>query len=212
MSVRKWLITAGLVVAASMAAPSPASADWVFTPFVGWNFKSTADVSDAAGVELENRLEQQLNYGFSLAGMGAGVVGFELDFGYSPNFFESGTNDDGDFDLTNDSNMTTLTGNLILGIPIGGTTGGSVRPYIVGGVGLIRSDVGDVGDFFDVRTKNDFGFDVGGGVMGFFNDNVGLRGDLRYFRTFRGTDENITGLALGNVNFWRGSVGLSLKF
>jgi opacity protein-like surface antigen len=192
--------------------PSPASADWVFTPFVGWNFKSTADVSDAAGVELENRLEQQLNYGFSLAGMGAGVVGFELDFGYSPNFFESGTNDDGDFDLTNDSNMTTLTGNLILGIPIGGTTGGSVRPYFVGGVGLIRSNVGDVTDLFDVTTKNDFGFDVGGGVMGFFNDNFGLRGDVRYFRSFRGTDDNVTGLALGNVNFWRGSVGLSLKF
>ena len=212
MSVRKWLITAGLVATASITAPRNASADWVFTPFVGWNFKGNADVSDVAGVNLENKLEQKLDYGFSFTGMGAGVIGFEVDFGYSPNFFENGTNEDGDFDLTGNSNMTTLTGNMILGIPIGGTTGGSVRPYVVGGVGLMRSNVGDVTDLFDATTKNDFGFDVGGGVMGFFNDNVGLRGDVRYFRTFRGTEENVTGLALGNVNFWRGSVGLSLKF
>jgi len=212
MFVRKWILTAGLAVAMFGAAPRNASADWIFTPFVGWNFKGTADVSDFEGVSLENKLEQKIDYGFSLAGMGAGVVGFEVDFGYSPNFFETGTNENGDFDFVDDSNVATLTGNVILGIPIGGTTGGSVRPYIVGGVGLIRTNVGDASDFFDVTTKNDFGFDVGGGVMGFFNDSIGLRGDVRYFRTFRGTEENVTGLALGNVNFWRGSVGLSLKF
>ena len=41
-----------------------------------------------------------------------------------------------------------------------------------------------------MSTKNDFGLDVGGGVMGFFSDNVGLRGDIRYFRGFRGTSDN----------------------
>src|SRR6187402_1459932 len=169
MSVRKWLVTAGMIAAVSIAAPRNASADWVFTPFVGWNFGGTADVA-ADGVGLDNELEQKINYGFSLAGMGGGVFGVELDLGYSPNFFKTETGN-GDFGPTSDSSMTTLTG-----IPIGGTTGGSVRPYLVGGVGLIRSDVGDVGDFFDVRTKNDFGFDVGGGVMGFFNSNVGIRG------------------------------------
>jgi opacity protein-like surface antigen len=143
--------------------------------------------------------------------MGAGVVGFELDFGYSPNFFETGTAGN-EFDLANDSNVTTLTANAIIGIPIGGTTGGSVRPYVVGGVGLIRSNLGDAGDLFDVRSKNDFGFDVGGGIMGFFNSNVGLRGDVRYFRTFSGSSDTVTGLALSDFNFWRGSVGLSLKF
>jgi opacity protein-like surface antigen len=212
MSVRKWLVTAGLLAAISIAAPRNASADWVLTPFVGWNFNGSADVSGPGGVSIENKLEKKINYGFSLAGMGGGIVGFELDFGYSPNFFETGTATNDDFDLANDSNVTTLTGNAIVGIPIGGTTGGSVRPYIVGGVGLIRSNVGDAGDFFDVQSKNDFGFDVGGGVMGFFGDNVGVRGDVRYFRTFRGTDDNVTGLALGNLDFWRGSVGLSLKF
>jgi hypothetical protein len=213
MSVRKWLVTTGIVAAVSIAAPQTASADWVLTPFVGWNFNGRANVTDTAGVSLDNKLEKRLDYGFSLTGMGGGVVGFEVDFGYSPNFFENGTNENGDFDVVNDSNVTTLTGNAIVGIPIGGTTGGSVRPYVVGGVGLVRSNVGDAADFFDVQSKNDFGFDVGGGVMGFFNSNVGLRGDVRYFRTFRGANEDsLTGLALGNLSFWRGSVGVSLKF
>jgi opacity protein-like surface antigen len=214
MSLRKWLVTAGLVTVASVAAPSKASADWIVTPFVGWNFNGTADVNGTGGSSFGNQLEKKIDYGVSLAAMGAGVVGFEVDFGYSPNFFESSsaTAGNGGFDLTNDSNMTTLTANAIVGIPIGGQRGGSVRPYVVGGVGLLRSNLGDAGDFFVVNTKNDFGFDVGGGVMGFFNSNIGVRGDVRYFRSFRGSDDNLTGLALGNVNFWRGSVGLSFKF
>ena len=52
--------------------------------------------------------------------MGAGIFGFEVDFGYAPNFFES-TEGDGDFDY-GDSNVTTLMGNVVLGIPIGGQT------------------------------------------------------------------------------------------
>jgi opacity protein-like surface antigen len=212
MSVRKWLVTAGLVAVASVASPRAASADWVLTPFVGWNFKGSADVVGNSLDSFGNKFENKIDYGVSLAGMGAGVLGFEVDFGYSPNFFETNTGDSG-FDFASNSNVTTLTANAIIGIPIGGTTGGSVRPYVVGGVGLIRSNVGDVGDLFDAQSKNDFGFDVGGGVMGFFNSNVGLRGDVRYFRSFRGSDSDaLTGLALSDFNFWRGSVGVSFKF
>lgn len=212
MSVRKWLVTAGLVAIASMASPRAASADWVLTPFVGWNFNGSADVNGVNGESFGNKFENKIDYGLSLAGMGAGVVGFEVDFGYSPNFFETNTGDS-DFDFASNSNVTTLTANAIIGIPVGGTTGGSVRPYVVGGVGLIRQNVGDVGDLFDAQSKNDFGFDVGGGVMGFFNSNVGIRGDVRYFRSFKGSDsDTLTGLALSDFNFWRGSVGVSFKF
>ena len=206
MFLRKWVVIAGMIAAVSAATPRAASADWVFTPFLGWNFNGSAGL-EGTGESVSGDLQKKIDYGFSLAGMGAGAVGFEIDFGYSPNFFQSA-----DEDLGNDSNVTTLTANAIFGIPIGGQRGGSVRPYIVGGVGLIRSDVGDAGEFFDVQTKNDFGFDVGGGVMGFFNSNVGIRGDVRYFRSFRGTDDNATGLGLGNLDFWRGSVGVSFKF
>jgi hypothetical protein len=212
MSVRKWLVTAAIFAAAFAAAPRTASADWTITPFVGWNFSGSADVNGTGGSSFSNKFEKKIDYGLSLTGMGAGVVGFELDFGYSPNFFEGGTAGNNSFNLTNDSNVVTLTGNAIIGVPVGGH-GPSVRPYVVGGVGLIRSNVGDAGDVFDVNTKNDFGFDVGGGVMGFFSQNVGIRADARYFRSFQGSSsDTVTGLALSNFHFWRGSVGLSFKF
>ena len=43
MSVRKCLAIASLVLLGSVAAPSKASADWLLTPFVGWNFGGSAD-------------------------------------------------------------------------------------------------------------------------------------------------------------------------
>ena len=50
------------------------------------------------------------------------MVGFEVDFGYSPNFFEV-TEGAGDFEY-GDNNVTTLMANVVLGAPIGGQTGG----------------------------------------------------------------------------------------
>src|ERR687889_711258 len=114
MSVRKWLLTAGLFAAALVAAPAPAAADWVLTPFIGWNFKGAADVNANGGSSFENKFEKKIDYGVSIANMGAGAVGFEIDFGYSPNFFESGTATNNAFEFTNDSNVTTLTANAIV--------------------------------------------------------------------------------------------------
>src|SRR5437763_16905691 len=91
MCVRKWLLIASIVAVVSAAAPRAASADWTLTPFVGWNFGGSADVSGSGGSTFSNKFEKKLDYGASLTGMGAGAIGFELDFGYSPNFFESST-------------------------------------------------------------------------------------------------------------------------
>jgi len=211
MSVRKQLLTAVIATAAIAAAPRPASADWTITPFVGWNTGGSADVNGSDGTTRTSKFEHKVDYGVSIAGMGKGAFGFEFDLGYSPNFFETAnTNADG-FNFTNDSNVLTMTGNLIVGVPIGGH-GGSIRPYAVGGVGLIRSNVQDLGGVFDVKSKNDFGFDLGGGAMGFFGQNVGVRGDIRYFRSFAGSSDNVTGLSLSNFNFWRASAGVTFKF
>ena len=116
MSLRKWLVTAGLVAVSSVAAPTNASADWIVTPFIGWNFKGAADINDN-GLNIENQFEQKINYGVSLAAMGGGAIGFEVDFGYSPNFFESAPDSNNGFDFTDDSNVTTFMANAIVGIP-----------------------------------------------------------------------------------------------
>lgn len=194
MHLRKAVIIGALALVA--LAPAPARADWLFTPFIGPNF----------GGET---VEQKLNYGASLDYMGAGVFGFEVDFGYSPEFFEPA---DDDLDLIDTSNVTTLMANVIIGAPVGGQLGPGVRPYVTGGIGLIRSHVQDPANLFDV-DNNDFGVNIGAGVMGFFNDNVGLRGDLRYFRSLSDPEEdNEFDIDFGSFDFWRGTVGVVFRF
>ncbi len=205
MCIRKWFLTASIFTVALVAAPRPASADWTLTPFVGWNFGSSAEVNGIGGPGFKDKFEKKIDYGASLA-TGSGPIGFEVDFGYSPNFFESSTTSSG-FQFTSKSNVTTLMGNLVVG-----AHAGAVRPYAVAGVGLLRTNVQDLGEVFAVNTKNDFGLDIGGGVMGFFSNNVGLRGDVRYFRGFRGTSDNASGITLGGFKFWRGSLGVTFKF
>jgi opacity protein-like surface antigen len=124
-----------------------------------------------------------------------------------------GANFAGDADDTNVNFGGSLgyMGAGILGAPIGGL-GEGVRPYVSGGAGLLRARIDDVDDFFDV-TDNSFGVNVGGGVMGFLTDNVGIRGDVRYFRSLQdeasGDDLD---LDVGEFDFWRGSVGVAFRF
>ena len=169
MSVRKCFAIAFLVLITSVAAPSKASADWLLTPFVGWNWGGTANLIN--GGDFDDEFEQKAMFGASLGWMGAGVIGLELDFGFSPNFFEN-TSGSGDFEF-GDSNLTTVMGNLLIGVPIGGQHGVGFRPYAVGGVGIIKSNIESVTGLFDVDSTN-WGFNVGAGAMFFFSDNVGI--------------------------------------
>jgi opacity protein-like surface antigen len=205
MALRKLFITSGLALMVLAAAPAKASADWVFTPFIGSTFGGSANFA-GGGENFDNDFSRNFTYGASLAGMGGGAAGFELDFGYTPNFFRP-SNDNSGISLVGDGNVTTLMGNLVVGAPIG-----RVRPYAVGGIGLIKSSVDDAGQFFTSFDSNDFGFDLGAGVMGFFSENVGVRGDIRYFRSLHNSDENGVDLSLGSFRFWRGTVGVSLRF
>jgi hypothetical protein len=63
-----------LATVAILTAPAAASADWLFTPQLGTVFGG-----DASGRE-------HLTYGASIGWMGAGVFGWEADFGYTPEF------------------------------------------------------------------------------------------------------------------------------
>jgi opacity protein-like surface antigen len=204
MAVRKVFLAACFAFIASAAAPRSASADWLFTPFLGSTFGGSANLG-GQDQDFNEEFERKLNYGASLAATGAGAIGFEIDFGYSPNFF--GLADDSSFNLTGDGNVTTLTGNLLIG-----PSSGPVRPYVVGGVGLIRSKVDNPAGFFDKVSTNDFGFDAGAGIIGMFSSNVGLRGDIRFFRSLQDNNPDSFDLSLGSFKFWRGTVGVTFKF
>lgn len=211
MSVRKFIISTSLVFLGVISAPAAAGADWLFTPFIGTTFGGSADFDD--GLPGGDEFERQFTYGASLGSMGAGVIGFEFDFGYSPNYFETIADAD-DFEFADDSNVTTLMANVLLGAPIGGQTGPGIRPYGVAGLGLIRSQASSVENFFDVDA-NDWGMNIGGGIIGFFGDAIGIRGDIRYFRSFEGGDDDeddFPDFDLADFDFWRATVGVTFRF
>ena len=107
--------------------------------------------------------------------------------------------------------VVTLMTNVIAGVPVGGQRGGGVRPYVSVGVGLINQHVSTPTGVGDV-SGNDFGFNGGAGVMGYFADHIGLRGDVRYFRSFQNTEANVVGHEVGHFAFYRASLGVLFRF
>ena len=195
------------LVLALLSVSTPAHADWLLTPFIGVTFGGNADFGDV-GTFADN-FEKKVTFGGTATWMGAGIIGVEVDLGVTPNFFENTSGDD-DFDF-GDSNVTTLMGNFVIGAPIGGTSGPGVRPYVSGGIGLLRTSIGG-GDIFDDLDKNDLGLNVGAGAHIFFTDNVGVRGDIRYFRSLQDDDDQLIDLALADFDFWRATAGVTFRF
>jgi opacity protein-like surface antigen len=197
--LKKCVLIAALLL---VIGPASARADWLFIPNIGTGFGGDLPKND------------KLTYGASIGWMGAGIVGWEADLAYTPQFFENGTDN---VTFADSDNVSSVMGNIIVGIPVGGQHGAGVRPYAAAGVGLLKTRVQDAGQLFNV-SNNDFGFDVGAGVMGFMTDHVGLRGDVRYFRDFQNNsasgDNNVdfTNLTVGNFDFWRGTVGLAFRW
>jgi opacity protein-like surface antigen len=188
-------------------APASASAQqgWFFTPFVGANFGGDADFGDFD--DFDDEAERRIDFGGTFGWLGEGAVGFEIDFGYSPNFFEN-TIGDANFDF-GDSNVTTLMANILVGAP----GGEGIRPYGSGGLGLIRSHVEGGTTFFNDLSTNDLGINVGGGIQGYFSDTIGIRGDIRYFRSLQDHEpDDEFDLALSSFDFWRGTVGVTFRW
>jgi opacity protein-like surface antigen len=182
-------ISAAAICTLLTVSPSKAEAQTFLTPYVGATF-------------AEDAPDTQLSFGGSLTFMGD-VAGFEVDLGYTPDFFDQSS----DFELVGDSNVTTLMGNLIIG-----PWAGPVRPYGAVGIGLLRTSI-DETDLFDNLSTNDMAFNVGFGVIGMMSDRVGLRGDVRYFRSLQDPeDDDDFDVSVGNFDFWRATAGVTFRF
>jgi hypothetical protein len=191
---KKFVMMAALVL---MLAPASARADWLFTPNIGGSFGGSASGNE------------HLTYGATIGWMGAGIFGFEADFAFTPEFFEAG---DDDIDFFDSSNVTTFMANAVVGIPIGGQTGGGFRPYVSGGIGVLQQNV-ESGDELFAINNDEFGVNIGFGAMGFASDHVGFRGDVRYYRALTDPEsDNEFDIALGDFDFWRGTVGVTFRW
>ena len=140
----------------------PASAQGFISPFVGYIFGGEAGCLTITDCE-----DKHVHYGVSFGAIGS-IVGFEGEFAYTPDFFGQSPHQT--------SSVLTFMGNFMLAPKIG-----PVQPYGVGGVGLIRNSV-TAGTTSD---QNQFGWDVGGGLIVYFSKHVGVRGDVRYYKSFQ---------------------------
>lgn len=182
-----------LTVALVIATGTSANAQSFINPFIGYNFGG-----DATCPSVDNCEDKKLNAGVSLGRMGV-LFGIEEEFAYAKDFFGTAPG-------LSSSVLTVMT-NLMFVPKVG-----PVRPYVLAGVGLIKSHVEFSPSSVLTSDNNNFGWDVGAGVMGFFGPHVGLRGDIRYFHAFQ--DLALLGFTLSDtkLDFGRASVGLVLAF
>ena len=206
-----------LLFIGSLAAP--ARADWYLTPYIGAAFGGASN--QFVFNDLDDEFEQRVNFGGSFGWRSKGIFGLEVDYNVAPNFFQftGGTNNFDLFDF--DSSVQTLMGNVVIAIPIGGSSGMGFHPYLTAGFGTIRTQLRSASDVFDDITSNDSGFNVGGGAHILFATHVGLRADVRYFRGFESIDDEDPiednpffdqPFATEVFNFWRGSLGVTFRW
>ena len=134
------------------------------------------------------------------------VLGIEIDFADVPGFFQSG-----DRYLVVGSRVTTLTGNIIVAAPRR-LTEYSLRPYVVGGAGLMRVRIDDSLGVFQVTDVRP-GIDLGAGALGFVTNRVGIGWELRRFQTIGGRAPD-QGLTFGGerLSFWRATMALAIRY
>jgi opacity protein-like surface antigen len=183
-----------MLIIAAVLAPVPARAQGYFAPFIGYDFGGDAGSCSSIFTDCA---EKRTSYGIAAGFLSGGILGFEEDFSYAPDFFGSSAS-------FGSNSVLTLMSNLVVGIPAG-----PVRPYASGGVGLIRTKVATVSQLLNLSDSG-FGYDLGGGVMLFFGAHLGVRGDFRHIRSTK--DFDLLGISLPNtkLNFSRISVGLVL--
>jgi opacity protein-like surface antigen len=89
---------------------------------------------------------------------------------------------------------------------------GVIQPYGLVGLGLIKThaEISAVGLL--ESDNNHFGWDIGGGIIGYLGEHVGVRGDIRYFHAFQ--DLEILGLPIADtkLDFGRASAGVLFRF
>jgi hypothetical protein len=196
---RTIVVLAGLCL---MARPSVA-ADGQIRVFSGATFGGGTTIVDPEGAVGKANLA----IGASAVFLGE-VLGAEVDVADAPGFFESG-----DAHLVLGSRVTTLTGNVVVAAPHR-LTEYSLRPYVVGGAGLMRIRTTTSFSVFDVSSVVP-AVDLGAGVVGFLTNRVGVCWELRRFQSVGHNPDSNPGLSFGGdvrLSFWRATMAVTIRY
>lgn len=191
-----------LLALSLLIVPAPASADLFLAPFAGVKFGGGTSIFDlelAAG-------KAKSTIGASAFQLSDDILGYEVTFGYVSQYFKSDTQ----LPLIKPgSYVVDLMGNVIVSLPPDVTAGG-LRPYVMGGVGLIHAESADILNILQVRRTMP-AFNAGVGAIGLITNNVGVRFDFRYLRSMTNDDGTLSHVGR-RISYSRATVGLVLRF
>ncbi len=195
----------GSIVLALLALPpATASADWLITPFIGTAFGGETTLQ----VLSSGQLPKKMTFGISGALLSDSILGIEAGVSHVPGLFS------GDDPLgllkTSGSRVTTVDGSIIVAAPLS-VTRESLRPYLIGGLGLMQARSDDAKSIFPI-DQDFLGVNLGGGAIGLLTPRTGVRFELRHFKAASGADGPLAREGLSRLSFWRASVGVTLHY
>jgi hypothetical protein len=227
MAISRWLASALCVIAVPVAAaaqqppaaagnePFPIESHWLASGSLGSDFESSAE-------------DPGVNFAGTIGWLWHGVAGGEFQANFSPDV-ELDAAAAAPF-LAEEPAINSYMLNVIAAAPL--MAGGQFQPYVSAGGGwfTLRGDA-IPGDANIDLQHTDPGWNAGFGVMGFLGQ-LGVRGDLRYFAVsgdeFQGVDGSVLrarhgsvvddqepgvdGDILAGASFWRGDVGVALRW
>jgi opacity protein-like surface antigen len=198
-------------------APYPISSHWLLSGSLGSDFENDAD-------------DPSVNFAGTAGWLYHGVIGGEFQANFSPDFNLNPAIMNAAPFLADEPSINSYMLNLIAAAPL--MAGGQFQPYVSGGPGWFKMH-GDAtpGDSNIDLDKTDTGWNIGAGLMGFLGQ-LGVRADLRYFKVsgseFEGVDQGVlrsnhgavvddreSGInanLLSGISFWRGNVGVALRW
>jgi hypothetical protein len=197
--MRRRLAVAWLLCICAPAAE--ARADWLITPFLGTSFAGETTL-----LVLEEGAGTRMTLGVSVALLSDGLLGIEAEVAHAPKFLEG----DDPLELVRSSRVTTFSGNVLLAAPLA-LTRESLRPYIVGGLGLLQARLQDAAGVFPL-DEDRLGLNLGGGAIGFVTDFTALRFDIRHVKAISGSDGPLARPGVSRLSFWRATVGLTIRY
>ena len=188
----RTVILLGIFLFLAIAAPSYSQG--FVSPLIGYDFGGNSGCPQISGCT-----DKRTNVGIAFGKMGR-ILGAEVEFADAKNFFGSVP--------TLSSSVITLMSNIMIVPAIG-----PVHPYLVGGLGLMKTHVDFTRTDVLSTTNNGLAWDFGGGITVLFG-HIGVRGDIRHFHSTTAFSIPFVGTTATRekLTFGRASAALVLAF
>ena len=219
---------------------------WIASGFVGANVGNNSDqmagstnIGSNGSVSTSSNSQRSADFGASLGYLWRNIAGAEFVASFTPNFQMQNML----APAGSTPNVNSYMANAVGAVPLGAD--GQWQPYVSGGFGAItmrgvngESSSTDNGNALSNAAANTGtavanalspdetrpAGDIGVGLMGFAG-NVGVRGDIRYFRALsndNGNNDNATSATgasssaqpefLPGLSFWRANIGVAFRW